>query len=1052
MFDRHSLAQLVFLLGLLIPGAALAGYDADITGVTYTGTAQDGSTIHLNVNTRNLSTTDSGYGGAATFCIQCNIDPPGLWNDFDQQVKKSFAYNQTISVAMPSFTLDDDGSWDIECVVLDSSCDSDFDTWSGSLSISAATCSSLGYPLGGCGITSSDGECENNFGEVWECLDAGPLDCWHKRETCSGSKVCQDTILGAAGCIDDGHEDYCDAKENAGSACAEGQSDCDSDGECMGNLKCMGPVLPFTGLDGCCTDGDDWDGTDCVPKNCVALGYPLGECGITSSDGECEANFTEVWECVDAGVMDCWQKREACDGTKVCQDTTLGAASCIDDGHEDYCDAKETAGSACAWGQSDCDTDGECMGSLECTGPVFPISGLDGCCFADEEWDGSTCDSGDVDPVCGDNVCDAGETCAGCPEDCSPCCGDGLCGAGEDCSICEDDCGPCVVPCGDGICDAGAGEDCSSCEDDCGPCVDPCGDGICDAGAGEDCASCEDDCGPCGVPCGDGSCDAGAGETCKNCPADCGGCCGDGSCLAAHGEDCENCEEDCGPCTQLCGNGSCDVLAGETCATCPADCACAGDCGDGVCLAPDSCANCFADCGACCGDGSCDEIYGEDATSCSADCETDCSNAACGDGFCDDGPEAVCESCSDCEADCGACCGDGLCDYKTGEDCSACAADCGDCPAGCGDEICQPGETCANCKADCGECCGNDACEPSYGEDSTSCSEDCGGVAPSCGDGACDGFESCFTCAPDCGTCCGNSICEGVYGEDCGSCTTDCGTCLGSCGDGACTGDEDCFKCPSDCGDCCGDGVCFSLYGEDCAWCPSDCGVCEELCGDGECGALEDCASCADDCGACCGDGSCRVEQGEDCGTCAADCPVCPAPCGDGNCDEAAGETCLSCEADCGACTPGCGDQVCDDGAGEDCLSCAADCGECPCVPSCAGKDCGDDGCEGTCGDCAGAASCVDGACVADPVEDDVEVITPDADAPDSGDKDVEPSDSAKPEGGDWAWSVDEEDEGEVSSSGGCALGGRSPLGALSLLLLLALCAPLVARRRPGTR
>jgi hypothetical protein len=135
MLGKRSLAQLVLLLGLLLPGAAIAGFDADITGVTYTGTAQDGATIHLNVNVHNLSTTDSGYGGAATFCIQCTIDPPGLWNDIDQQLTRSFSYNETISVAMPNVTLDGDGDWGIDCEVLDSSCSSDFDSWSGSLAV-----------------------------------------------------------------------------------------------------------------------------------------------------------------------------------------------------------------------------------------------------------------------------------------------------------------------------------------------------------------------------------------------------------------------------------------------------------------------------------------------------------------------------------------------------------------------------------------------------------------------------------------------------------------------------------------------------------------------------------------------------------------------------------------------------------------------------------------------------------------------------------------------------------------------------------------------------
>jgi len=89
--------------------------------------------------------------------------------------------------------------------------------------------------------------------------------------------------------------------------------------------------------------------------------------------------------------------------------------------------------------------------------------------------------------------------------------------------------------------------------------------------------------------------------------------------------------------------------------------------------------------------------------------------------------------------------------------------------------------------------------------------------------------------------------------------------------------------------------------------------------------------------------------------------------CGDGVCNSA--ENPWSCSADCHSC----GDGRCD--SGETKTSCSRDC----CVPSCAGKQCGDDGCGGRCG---GAAACDDqnvcttdscnssNRCVHEPVED----------------------------------------------------------------------------------
>jgi hypothetical protein len=134
-------------------------------------------------------------------------------------------------------------------------------------------------------------------------------------------------------------------------------------------------------------------------------------------------------------------------------------------------------------------------------------------------------------PICdGDNVCETGEDCNGCPNDC-------FSGSG--------------ASCGNGLCEAGDGEDCISCPQDCN-------------GKQNGKPSKRFCCGDGGLLCDDSRCTSG-GFSCTTDPA-VASCCGDGTCEGS--EDSLTCAIDCPP--PICPDGTCD--AGEDSCSCPQDC------------------------------------------------------------------------------------------------------------------------------------------------------------------------------------------------------------------------------------------------------------------------------------------------------------------------------------------------------------------------------------------------------------------------------------------------------------------------------------------------
>jgi hypothetical protein len=210
-------------------------------------------------------------------------------------------------------------------------------------------------------------------------------------------------------------------------------------------------------------------------------------------------------------------------------------ASCIagvdcDDGN--LCTTDTCADGSCLHTALSCDDGNACT-----IGSCDPLIGI--CLFDfDDCDDGDACTVDSCDSVFGCShdavVCELGEVCfAG---SCTPlvCDDDGVCESGEDCDNCPNDCiagdGP---VCGNGICEAGAGEDCLSCALDCNGRQKgkPSSRFCCGDGAGT---------GP--LSCGDNRCSSG-GWFCSDAPV-APFCCGDGSCDGL--EDPLICSLDCG--------------------------------------------------------------------------------------------------------------------------------------------------------------------------------------------------------------------------------------------------------------------------------------------------------------------------------------------------------------------------------------------------------------------------------------------------------------------------------------------------------------------------
>ncbi len=769
--------------------------------------------------------------------------------------------------------------------------------------------------------------------------------------------------------------------------------------------------------------GGDWD---CYPGNTG------GGCDGISYEGCCDGSLLKYCDNNQLQTINCGSNPQCgwnaqgkfydCNTNGGSDPSGTNPKSC-DGGCTPDCAGKACGGDGCGGSCGSCSGTDQCQGG-QCVPVGDGCNGLtyEGCC------DGNTlkyCEDNQLksldcagNPSCGWNAdakfYDCGTAGAAdpsnsfplsCQGDCQPNC------TGKECG--DDGCG--------GSCGACAGSQTCQAWKCVGTCTPACAGKVCgDDGCGGSCGSCA-----AGKVCQAGQCNT-VDDPCL-------GISWEGCCESSTLHWCENDTVQSLECADAgCGwNGAssyydCNQSGADPSGANPLECPgteCIPNCADKTC-GDNGCGGSCGTCGAgqtcqagiCVGGGGCGDVtyagycQGEVLTWCendkvnTADCSKLNGNYKClyweeGGGYYCMEQDVCTPSCTnkDCGDDgCGGSCGT----CADGESCKAGKCQAGPCEPNCtnkdcGDDGC--GGSCGSCAA--GEKCQNGACI-------APCAPDCAGFE--CGGDGCGG--SCGVCPA--GFSCKQHAC--VQG-----CEPDC---TGKeCGDDGCGGF--CGSCPG--GESCQDGQCTP--------------VCAPACGGKECGP--------DGCGGTCG--SCPKDYTCDAG----DCVIAPDGCGNitsvGQCEGDILKKCVSSQVidiDCAAtgkvcsfvpnagvfdcvenCIPNCAGKVCgSDGCGGTCGAClkgeTCDAGQClpaetPCTPNCAGLECGDDGCGGTCGICTDGKDCLAGACKVAEVPIEVDVIaadtTPEADAGDG--------DSPKVKGG-----------------GGCNSSAAPTAGSALLFLLVA--------------
>ncbi|MFZ5364949.1 MAG: putative metal-binding motif-containing protein [Patescibacteria group bacterium] len=512
----------------------------------------------------------------------------------------------------------------------------------------------------GDGYTVAEGDCDDTDAAVHpgatERCDGVDNDCdGNVDEGCQVDADHDGSFL-PADCDDHNNTVYPGAPER----CDELDNDCDgqTDEGCIVDEDGDGYSPPI--------DCDDTDFSihpaaleicDDIDNDCDGLtdeGCPGNQpvCG----NGQCETGETQ-----QTCPVDCHDPVIDADGDGYeppadCDDTNFyvnpGRAEQCGDGIDNDCDgvAEEGCGPIC--GNGSCESGESCPTCPQdcCTTPPIDADG-DGysppadcndyhffihpyanevCDTIDNDCDGQTDEGCQVGPICGDDICQSGETHANCPADCPDdgpvdADGDGYSppadcldtnfyvhpGATEVCDGLDNNCdgqadeGVCGPICGDDICSqseshATCPQDCPDNQvdldhdgynstvdcDDTDFYVHPNASEVCD-GKDNDCDSLTDE-GVCGAVCGNEVCEQGENsDNClQDCPIDQVDVDGDGHYVPADcndhnfhvhpgaAETCDGVDNDCDSLTDegcaYCGDGTCQ--SGETAQSCPQDC------------------------------------------------------------------------------------------------------------------------------------------------------------------------------------------------------------------------------------------------------------------------------------------------------------------------------------------------------------------------------------------------------------------------------------------------------------------------------------------------